>query len=230
MASAVRSPLVSLLGAIDTSVTSPSPAVPTSCSAISTPYMSESSMTSLPSRTSVWVAGSSCPGVAGSGICFTHTTTFMGGDSGLTQAGLYQLGAPRGRVAQRSWMQVENSTAPVDPGIPPARPRDRLRLGEPDGVHGGRGRGSATRHRRAVLRPHRQPAAGRAPSSCATALDGAALEVEGVGHFNGAAKLPLTLTDLSERILDALVDEHELLGRRRRAALSTRQDTASTTA
>jgi hypothetical protein len=42
-------------------------------------------------------------------------------------------------------------------------------------------------------------------------LDGAALQVEGVGHFNGTAALPLTLTDLSERILDALVDEHELL-------------------
>jgi serine/threonine-protein kinase RsbW len=36
------------------------------------------------------------------------------------------------------------------------------------------------------------------------------LEVTGVGHFNGTASLPLTLTDLSERILGALVDEHEL--------------------
>ena len=34
---------------------------------------------SLPSRTSVWVVGSSLPGTAGSGICFTQTTTFMGG-------------------------------------------------------------------------------------------------------------------------------------------------------
>jgi serine/threonine-protein kinase RsbW len=42
-------------------------------------------------------------------------------------------------------------------------------------------------------------------------LNGAGLEVDGVGHFDGAAVLPLTLTDLSERILDALVDEHELL-------------------
>ncbi|HZN14802.1 MAG TPA: hypothetical protein VFB78_11070 [Acidimicrobiales bacterium] len=42
-------------------------------------------------------------------------------------------------------------------------------------------------------------------------LDGASLRVEGVGHFNGHATLPLTLTDLSERILEALVDEHELL-------------------
>jgi serine/threonine-protein kinase RsbW len=42
-------------------------------------------------------------------------------------------------------------------------------------------------------------------------LDGATLQVEGIGHFNGEASLPLTLTELSERILDALVDEHELL-------------------
>ena len=41
-------------------------------------------------------------------------------------------------------------------------------------------------------------------------LNGASLEVEGVGRFNGGVTLPLTLTDLSERILDALVDEHEL--------------------
>jgi hypothetical protein len=41
-------------------------------------------------------------------------------------------------------------------------------------------------------------------------LAGGAIEVEGVGNFNGGASLPLTLTDLSERILDALVDEHEL--------------------
>ena len=37
MASAVRRPLTSLLGTIETSVTSPPPAVSTSCSAISTP-------------------------------------------------------------------------------------------------------------------------------------------------------------------------------------------------
>lgn len=37
-----------------------------------------------------------------------------------------------------------------------------------------------------------------------------ALEVSGIGHFNGDAALPLTLTEFSERILDALVDEHEL--------------------
>ena len=42
-------------------------------------------------------------------------------------------------------------------------------------------------------------------------LNGGSLEVDGIGHFNGEATLPLTLTDLSERILDALVDEHELL-------------------
>ena len=36
------------------------------------------------------------------------------------------------------------------------------------------------------------------------------LEVRGYGHFSVAASLPLTLTDLSERILDALVDEHGL--------------------
>ena len=41
-------------------------------------------------------------------------------------------------------------------------------------------------------------------------ISDAALEVQGFGHFNGDAALPLTLTDLSERILDALVDEHEL--------------------
>ena len=41
-------------------------------------------------------------------------------------------------------------------------------------------------------------------------LKGTGLEVEGVGHFNGGVSRPLTLTDLSERILDALVDEHEL--------------------
>ena len=37
IASAVRSPLTSPLGAIDTRLTSPPPAVSTSCSAISTP-------------------------------------------------------------------------------------------------------------------------------------------------------------------------------------------------
>ena len=42
-------------------------------------------------------------------------------------------------------------------------------------------------------------------------LDGSLLQVEGVGHFKNGASLPLTLTDLSERILNALVDEHELL-------------------
>ena len=42
-------------------------------------------------------------------------------------------------------------------------------------------------------------------------LEANGLQVEGVGHFNGGVSLPLTLTDLSERILDALVDEHELL-------------------
>jgi len=41
-------------------------------------------------------------------------------------------------------------------------------------------------------------------------VDHDALEVRGYGHFNGAASLPLTLTELSERILEALVDEHEL--------------------
>jgi serine/threonine-protein kinase RsbW len=41
-------------------------------------------------------------------------------------------------------------------------------------------------------------------------VDRGALEVRGFGHFNGAVSLPLTLTELSERILDALVDEHEL--------------------
>jgi anti-sigma regulatory factor (Ser/Thr protein kinase) len=41
-------------------------------------------------------------------------------------------------------------------------------------------------------------------------LLGTSLEVEGLGRFNGAASLPLTLTDFSERILDALVDDHEL--------------------
>jgi serine/threonine-protein kinase RsbW len=41
-------------------------------------------------------------------------------------------------------------------------------------------------------------------------LEGAAISVEGVGHFDTGASLPLTLTDLSERILNALVDEHEL--------------------
>src|SRR4249919_3395369 len=34
---------------------------------------------SLPSRLRVFVAGSSAPGAAGSGICFTQTTTFMAG-------------------------------------------------------------------------------------------------------------------------------------------------------
>src|SRR5262245_31000010 len=34
-------------------------------------------MMSLPSRTRVFVLGSSFPGLAGSGICFTQTTTFM---------------------------------------------------------------------------------------------------------------------------------------------------------
>ena len=42
-------------------------------------------------------------------------------------------------------------------------------------------------------------------------LDDAALRVEGVGRFNGSVTLPLTLSEFSERILDALVDEHELL-------------------
>ena len=42
-------------------------------------------------------------------------------------------------------------------------------------------------------------------------LNGTALEIEGLGHFNGSRPSPLTLSDLSERILDALVDEHELL-------------------
>src|ERR1700692_4569961 len=32
---------------------------------------------SLPSRTRVWETGSSLPGLAGSGICFTQTATFM---------------------------------------------------------------------------------------------------------------------------------------------------------
>src|SRR5947208_12349592 len=41
-------------------------------------------------------------------------------------------------------------------------------------------------------------------------IDDGALRVEGVGRFKAAASLPLTLTDFSERILDALVDEHEL--------------------
>ncbi|MBA3653816.1 MAG: hypothetical protein H0W70_06435 [Actinobacteria bacterium] len=60
-------------------------------------------------------------------------------------------------------------------------------------------------------------------------LDGGALVIEGVGHFNGKASLPLTLTDLSERILDALVDEHELLadsGEPRFRLLKNRHTTA----
>jgi hypothetical protein len=60
-------------------------------------------------------------------------------------------------------------------------------------------------------------------------LNGSALEVDGVGHFNGQAKLPLTLTDLSERILNALVDEHELLtddGEPRFRLVKTRHTTA----
>jgi serine/threonine-protein kinase RsbW len=44
-------------------------------------------------------------------------------------------------------------------------------------------------------------------------LDGTTLEIEGIAHFNGAASMPLTLSELSERILDALVDEHELTTR-----------------
>ena len=77
MASAVRRPETSSLGAIDTRVTSPPPAAVTSCRAISTPYESDSSRMSLPSRLRVLVLGSSAPGSAGSGICLTHTTTFM---------------------------------------------------------------------------------------------------------------------------------------------------------
>jgi hypothetical protein len=42
-------------------------------------------------------------------------------------------------------------------------------------------------------------------------IEASGLEVEGIGRFSKGASLPLTLTDLSERILDALVDEHELL-------------------
>ena len=57
MASAVRRPLVSLLGAIDTRVTSPPPACSASCRPISTPKESDSSRMSLPSRTSVLVLG-----------------------------------------------------------------------------------------------------------------------------------------------------------------------------
>lgn len=60
-------------------------------------------------------------------------------------------------------------------------------------------------------------------------LNGSGLEVDGIGHFNGAARLPLTLTDLSERILDALVDEHELSsddGEPRFHLVKNRQSTA----
>src|ERR1044071_5964399 len=42
-------------------------------------------------------------------------------------------------------------------------------------------------------------------------LNGTALEIQGVGRFNGSRPTTMTLSDLSERILDALVDEHELL-------------------
>ena len=77
MASAVRRPEVSLFGAIETRVTSPSPRLSTSWSAISTPYESDSSRISLVSRLRVLVSGSISPGSAGSGICLTQTTTFM---------------------------------------------------------------------------------------------------------------------------------------------------------
>ena len=52
---------------------------------------------SLPSRFRVLVVGSSAPGSAGSGICLTHTTTFMA-DSLCSSTGLRPNGAP-GTVA-----------------------------------------------------------------------------------------------------------------------------------
>src|SRR5262245_56080896 len=59
-------------------MTSPPPALSASCSAISTPYMSESSICGLPERSRV-LSSSSVPGTFGSGICFTQTAMFMGG-------------------------------------------------------------------------------------------------------------------------------------------------------
>ena len=90
MASAVRSPDTSPLGAIEMRMTSPPPDCSASCNAISTeqasaPLPSEPSMISLPDRSSVWSA-SSLPGTVWSGICLTHTAMFMGEDSCLPTA------------------------------------------------------------------------------------------------------------------------------------------------
>ena len=90
---------------------------------------------------------------------------------------------------------------------------------QPAGVHLRRGRGPAPRDRRAVLRADRQPP----PTGTVELryrLEATALEVEGVGHFNGGGGTAAHAPELSERILDALVDEHELPRRRRRARAS----------
>src|SRR4051794_32044828 len=170
MARAVRGPFAAFLGAIEPNVPSPPPAASASWRAISTPYASESSRMSLPSRTRVFVSGSSFPGAAGSGICLTQTATFMVGGccwgalcvptrpvSRVTSAG-----ADKGAVAARGERDEpgRRRSPASDPGrtrFPAPRPAHRRGGGQPDGLHLRRGGGPPHRRRRALLLPAERP-------------------------------------------------------------------------
>src|SRR5579875_422056 len=76
-------------------------------------------MISLPERSRVWVLGSSAWGAAGSGICFTHTTTFITGHCSLPgpTAAIRRAGglSPAGRHRQRGPEAVGDDR--VDAGV-----------------------------------------------------------------------------------------------------------------
>src|SRR5438105_8840219 len=122
IASARRIASTALGGPIEMTVTSP-PSFSTSWRPASTPCSSPGSRTrSTPSRTRRLVHGSSLPGVLGSGICLTQTSTFMAGS-------IHYGEIPPYRTDVCIMIEAPNGTHRVL--------RDRVEIGpEPGAAHG----------------------------------------------------------------------------------------------
>src|SRR3989440_12748610 len=112
MARARRIASRALGGPIEMMVTSP-PSFSTSCKPASTPCSSPGSSTrSTPSRTSLFVCGSSLPGALGSGICLTQTSTFMAGFPIMRKSALIERMFYHGKSMPRTeYVEIEAKSA-----------------------------------------------------------------------------------------------------------------------
>src|SRR6266576_2869049 len=112
MARARRIASRALGGPIEMMLTSP-PSFSTSCKPASTPCSSPGSSTrSTPSRTSLFVCGSSLPGALGSGICLTQTSTFMAGFPIMRKSALIERMFYHGKSMPRTeYVEIEAKSA-----------------------------------------------------------------------------------------------------------------------